>query len=233
MSLKPDLQALPNALAAGLDIETGVQVTRITPGNVCGVEAQTKQGNRTYTADFVVCAMPGDLAPMLIPTLNDADAEFFGQVKYNSYGSVHYLLDRKMDESMCFYARDAAHGVSLLQKTPLGSRTQIYAQLSPEAVARARSEGSTDQLDQVISKRMSTLCPDVEEHCIERHSQWIERMLPLFQPGYCSALRAFRARQNAAPKQIYFCGDYLYQALVNGAVASGHAASESLARDWS
>ncbi|MDF3362457.1 MULTISPECIES: NAD(P)/FAD-dependent oxidoreductase [unclassified Sulfitobacter] len=232
MSLKPDMQALPDAIASGLDIQTNARVTRITPGNPCEIQIQRGGETETLTAAYVICALPGDLVPAVMPSLADEDSRFFSQVRYSSYGAVHYLLDCKKEESMQFYSRDAARGVSLFQASPAGEKTQLYAQLSPDAVARARNEGRTGQLDQMIAERMAAICPELETHCIERHNQWIERMLPMFQPGYCTALRAFRERRNSAPQRVYFCGDYLYQALLNGAVASGHAASGNLVRDW-
>ncbi|MCV2894646.1 FAD-dependent oxidoreductase [Lentibacter sp. XHP0401] len=231
MSLKPDMQALPDAMAEGLEIQTNVKVTRINPGQPCGIEILKDDKAETLTADFVICALPGDLVPALMPSLGDEDTGFFEQVRYSSYGAVHYMLDCYKEETMQFYSRAAAQGVSLFQASPEGEKTQLYAQLSPDAVARARDEGRTGQLDQVIAERMTAICPELETHCLDCHSQWIERMLPIFQPGYCKELRAFRERQNAMPQQVYFCGDYLYQALLNGAAASGHAASNSLMRD--
>lgn len=226
------MQVLPQALATGLDIETGVQVTTISQGDTCRISACRSESQVTYEADYVICALPGDLIPPLVESLDSTELRFFQQVEYNSYGAVHYLLNQRLPEKMSFFDRDTANGVALYQQTPLQQHTQVYLQLTPELVAIARNEHSTDQLDHMLAERASTLCPTLKSHCIARHNQWIERMLPLFKTGYCRQMKKFRDRQDASPRRIYYCGDYLAQALVNGAVASGRQAADSLMHHW-
>jgi oxygen-dependent protoporphyrinogen oxidase len=83
-----------------------------------------------------------------------------------------------------------------------------------------------------VDRRVRELHPTLDRDCIDRHSQWLERMLPVFYPGYARAMAAFRDRQSAARKNVYFCGDYLAQALVTGAAASGERVARDIIGHW-
>jgi oxygen-dependent protoporphyrinogen oxidase len=54
----------------------------------------------------------------------------------------------------------------------------------------------------------------------------------MFYCGYGASVRRFLTRRAAARQRLYFCGDYLAQALVTGAAASGAAAARQIAADW-
>jgi oxygen-dependent protoporphyrinogen oxidase len=54
----------------------------------------------------------------------------------------------------------------------------------------------------------------------------------VFYPGYARSITAFRDRQSAARRRVYFCGDYLAQALITGAAASGERAARDIAGHW-
>jgi oxygen-dependent protoporphyrinogen oxidase len=225
--------ALPEALSVGLEVETGVQVKAIVEGQRCQVVSETAGQEIVHEADYVVCAVPGDLVPTMVDNIDEGDRSFFEQVHYTAYGAVHALLKGHLEEKMSFFDCDAARGVSVYQQDPKAEHTQIYVQLDPASVALARSKGMQDQLDTLMADRMHELCPALLDGGVATYNQWIERMLPLFPPGYCAKMRAFRDRQAKSPRRVYYCGDYLAQALVNGAVASGQTAAHTLSRHWS
>lgn len=225
--------ALPDALSAGLEAETGVRVKTVIEGETCQVVAETAGQETVYEADYVICAVPGDLAPTIVERIDDEDRVFLEQVRYAAYGAVHALVKGRLEQKMNFFDRDTACGVSVYQQDPKDDRTQVYLQLDPDTIAVARAKGMQDDFDALIADRMHALCPTLADGTVSTYNQWIERMLPLFPPGYCTAMRAFRDRQAASPRRIYYCGDYLAQALVNGAVASGQTAAHTLLRHWS
>jgi oxygen-dependent protoporphyrinogen oxidase len=145
-------------------------------------------------------------------------------------------LNRQVEPAMKFFTREAANAISTWQQVPgndaTGQAPQLYVQLSPEMAEEARRRGMTSRLDELVDGRVRELYPDLDRDCIDRHSQWIERMLPVFPPGYAHAMAAFRDRQSAVRRNVYFCGDYLAQALVTGAAASGERAARDIVSHW-
>ena len=227
---------LPQALAQGLSIECGTSVRAVDMPKTgsCRVHAQGRDGEIARESDIVVCATEGSRASSLFPDLEAQDRAFLAGVRYNPLGIVHYKLNRQVEPAMLFFTRTVAGSISTWQQVPGGEERspQLYAQLSPEASEDARRRGMTDRLDELVEERVRELYPSLDHDCEDRHSQWIERMLPVFYPGYAAAMAAFRERQSAARRRVYFCGDYLAQALVTGAAASGERAAQDVIRHW-
>jgi oxygen-dependent protoporphyrinogen oxidase len=235
---KGGMGSLPAALASGLAIDCGTRVTAVetTGGGPCHVHVERGGQPVVHDADIVVCATEGSLAASLFPDLPSEDRTFLAGVRYNPLGIVHYRLNRPIEPAMKFFTRDVAGPISTWQQVPgdaaTGQAPQLYAQLSPEATEKAQKRGMTNRLDELVSERVRELYPALERDCVDRHSQWIERMLPVFRPGYARAMAVFRDRQSAARKKVYFCGDYLAQALVTGAAASGERAARDIVAHW-
>lgn len=230
--------SLPAALAEGVAIDCGARVTAVeaSGGGPCRVHAERAGKPVQHEADIVVCATEGSLAAALFPDLPTDDRTFLTGVRYNPLGIVHYRLNRPVEPAMKFFMRDIAGAIATWQQVPgdeaTGQAPQLYAQLSPEATEEARRLGMTDRLDALVERRVRELYPDLDRTCIDRHSQWIERMLPFFYPGYARAMAAFRERQSTARRKVYFCGDYLAQALVTGAAASGQRTGRDIVEHW-
>lgn len=235
---KDGMGSLPQALAAALTIECGTRATAVeaTDGRSCRVHAERAGKPVQHEADIVVCATEGSLAASFGSDLPAEDRAFLAGVRYNPLGIVHYRLNRPIEPAMKFFTRDTAGAIATWQQVPgneaTGQAPQLYAQLSPEATEEARRRGMTGRLDELVERRVRELYPDLDRDCIDRHGQWIERMLPLFHPGYARTMAAFRERQSATPRKVYFCGDYLAQALVTGAAASGERAARDVLAHW-
>jgi oxygen-dependent protoporphyrinogen oxidase len=235
---KGGMAQLPAALSEGMAIDCGTRVSTVeaTGGGSCRVYAERKGKPVAHEADIVVCATEGSLAASLFPDMPADDRSFFAGVRYNPLGIVHYRLDRPVEPAMQFFTRATGRVVSTWQQIPgnetTGQAAQLYAQLSPEATEEARSLGMTDRLDELVDGRVRELYPELDRACADRHGQWIERMLPVFYPGYARAMAAFRDRQSAARRNVYFCGDYLAQALITGAAASGERAARDIVTHW-
>jgi len=228
---------LPAALAAGLAVECGARVVSVEAGGSCRVHVERAGEAIAHEADIVVCATEGSLAANLFPDLADDDRAFLTSVRYNALGIVHYRLNRQVAPAMSFFTRAASGPLATWQQVPgneaKGQAPQLYAQLSPEAVAEAMKRGMTDRLDEIVGPRVRMLYPTLDQDCADLHNQWIARKLPIFYPGYARAMTGFRDRQSSARRQVYFCGDYLAQSLVTGAAASGERAAADIARHWS
>ncbi|MDK3018766.1 protoporphyrinogen/coproporphyrinogen oxidase [Pseudodonghicola flavimaris] len=235
--LKGGMGQLPRALARDLDISCATPVRRveIDPDGSAKVRADGPDGPLILRGTRLVMAVEGSRVPALMPGLETADRTFFEAVRYNSLGIVHYRLNRDLPARMNFFAADVAGPIATYQQLPgnaaTGQAPQLYAQLSPEAVARAKAEGRQADLHPMIADRMRTLYPAFDTAVTDRHEQWIEHKLPVFYPGYAARLRAFLDRRDAAPQTVFFCGDYLTQSLLTGAAASGTRAARTLLRD--
>jgi oxygen-dependent protoporphyrinogen oxidase len=229
---------LPQALAAGLDVQCGARVASVeTPADgPCRVTAEHGGEAMTHEADLVLCATEGSLAAALFPDLPAEEHAFFAGVRYNSFGAVHYKLNRQVAPAMKFFTRAASGPISTWQQVPgdeaKGQAPQLYAQLSPEAVEEASERGMTERLGELVGPRVRELYPSLDRDCTDLHNQWIARMLPVFPPGYARAMAALRERQSATRRRVYFCGDYLAQALITGAAASGERAARDILGHW-
>lgn len=229
---------LPQALAAGLPVETGTRVLQVETPDTGPARIHAERGGETivHEADLVLCATEGACAAGLFPQLSQEERSFFARVRYNALGIVHYRLDRQIAPAMHFFSRDVAGPIATWQQVPGNEKTgqapQLYAQMSPEGVEQAIRENMTGQLDAIVRERVRELYPSLDRDCADIHNQWIARMLPLFYPGYAQHMAAFRDSQSAARRRVYFCGDYLAQSLVTGAAASGERAAADMLRHW-
>ncbi len=220
------MATLPEALARGLDLRCNTRVTAVTRS---GTDYAVETESGTLQAARVVMAVEGSLVSGLMPDLAERQRAFFDSVRYNSLGIVHYRLKGDVAPRMNFFARETASSIATYQQSAAnpatGQAAQLYAQLSPEANARAIAEGRTGDLHALIEERLLQLYPTLHADCEDRVEQWIERKLPTFYPGYAARMAAFRAEQQGG---LAFCGDYLAQSLLTGASASGERAAAQI-----
>lgn len=232
------MSRLPQALSDGLVIDCGTRVSgvEISGNGPCRIHAEQDGKSLIHEADLVVCATEGSLAADLLHDIDEQTRTFLSGVRYNSLGIVHYRLNRQVEPVMQFFTRSAAGSIATWQQVPGDEATkqapQLYAQLSPEAVSEAIERGMTERLDELVAERVRALYPDLDRDCADRHNQWIARKLPVFYPGYAHSVAAFREQQSSNARRIYFCGDYLAQALITGAAASGERAAHDITRHW-
>jgi oxygen-dependent protoporphyrinogen oxidase len=227
---------LTRALAQRLDVVCNAQVASIERREQGGcVIRYTQDGAAREThADVVVCAVEGARAAGLLHDMDADERRFLGGVRYNSLGIVHYALDMNLPSQLQFAARGLPTRIATWQQLPAAPEagrptTQLYCQLTPEAVQEAVTRGVTGDLDSLIRDEVRQRVPGIDKAIISIVNQWIPFKLPIFYPGYARKAQAFRQRQAAAKRDVYFCGDYLSQALVNGACASGVAVANLIA----
>lgn len=232
--LKGGMNSLPAALARDVKLLLNTSVLRIEApvSGPCRVEALQDGQPLVLESDQIVCAVEGVLVKALIPDLAAEDRAFMDRVRYTSLGMVHIRLNRQVAPYMGFFSGQAGGTIGTYQQIPgneaQGIPPQLYAQLTPEANRRARDEGLTDRLDEIVANDIRRLYPTLDADRVDHHNQWVARMLPEFYPGYASQVRDFLNRQSAGRGRIQFCGDYLAQSLVTGASASGKAAAGRL-----
>ncbi|MCB1444419.1 MAG: FAD-dependent oxidoreductase [Rhizobiaceae bacterium] len=229
--LKGGMNSLPAALSRDVTLLLNTRALRIEApaSGPCRVEIERNGLTGMLEADRIVCAVEGVHVNALVPDLPPEDRAFMDMVRYNPLGMVHVRLNRQVAPRMNFFADRSGGTIATYQQIPgneaQGSLPQLYAQLTPEANRRARDEGLTDRLDAIVADDLRRLYPTLEADQADHHNQWVARMLPEFYPGYAAQVRRFLDRQAAGRGRLQFCGDYLAQALVTGASASGRAAA--------
>lgn len=226
----------PQALAARLDeVRTDAPVRRIR--RLHGVQQARVQvelaDGSLLDADQAVCAVEGNLAQALIEAPGDAERSMLEAVRYNSLGVVHYGLNRPLPPAMIFAMREMPTRIATYQQlsaAPQAGRPlqQLYCQLTPEAAEEAVGRGLTDDLDSLIRDELRARLPEFDSMVVQVVNQWIARKLPVFYPGYGRRVERFQAWQARTDAPIAYCGDWLSQALLTGACASGERAAQWL-----
>jgi oxygen-dependent protoporphyrinogen oxidase len=187
--------------------------------------------------DLVFVAVEGARALALLRQPEPEEARFFAALRYNSLGVVHYALDEDLAPAMRFIDRGEGLAIATYQQLPASPqagrpKAQIYCQLTPEATVAARAGGKMQALEPMVRDDVRRFFPALDRLASAHAEQWIEYKLPLPYPGFAAHMARFRRWQAAAPRRVYFCGDYLAQALVTGACASGERAARLAAGHW-
>lgn len=236
-SLRQGMGQLTRALAQHVPVRLNARVSAVrlaADGLPCEVDADIDGRPERLRADVVVCATEGALAGALLTQAGPEHQALLGAVRYNSLGIVHYALQGDLPRTMEFATRRCATRISTWQQTPAsgGQPALLYCQLTPEATQEAQAAGLTDDLDRLIGDEVRARVPDLDARLLHRHNQWIAHKLPSFYPGYLARVRDFLAWQASRPQRLYLCGDYLSQALLNGACASGQETADLIAAHW-
>ena len=228
---------LAEKLAAKLKIRYGVSVKSIQrnlnmPGAV--VEFLDSGTDDKLDADIVVCATEGAKVRDLIINKNEAEKRFATKIKYNSLGIVYFVLKHVPKHSVTFYTQDHPSPLAILESvTGENNKPHLFCELTPETLIEVAHMQGQDTMDKLIMDDARKRYPLLAENLDYSVNQWIEHMLPVFYPGYISSLKQFIEHQDTAPQSIYYCGDYLSQALVGGACASGKDAAMTIINHWS
>ncbi|WP_371140932.1 FAD-dependent oxidoreductase [Burkholderia cepacia] len=240
-TLKGGMGSVCQAIAAKLDVRTGMRVAsiaRLNPWNRVALPAARfaieLTDGVTLLAHHVVCATEGSLAASLIDDPLPDERAMLATVRYNALGVVHYGFAQPLPALMQFAARGSASRISTYQQLPAAPAhgrpvTQIYCQLTPEAAAQAEQRGVTEALDVLLRGELRTRIPDFDRHVTAVVNQWIPRKLPVFGIGYGARLESFWRWQESAERRVdrpvVYCGDWTAQALLTGACASGERAA--------
>ncbi len=221
---------LTRELAERLGCECGRPVTEIARLPEGGCRTRFAEGG-TIDTDVVVMAVEGARAASLLVAPEPEEARFFAGLRYNSLRVVHYALREDVPPVMRFIDQGEGSSIATYQQVPAAphagrAKAQLYCQLTPEATLAA---GNTEAM---VRDEVRRLFPDFDRLAEAHTVQWIEHKLPLPYPGFAAKMAQFRDWQAAAARRVYFCGDYLAQALVTGACASGVRTAGLVAQHW-
>jgi oxygen-dependent protoporphyrinogen oxidase len=241
-TFKYGIGSLTRELAKHVDVKYHTKVLSIVEkqGAGCDVQIENNDGTHILQADIVVFAAPADRASALVSTLNNEEKAFFESVKYNECGIVYYVLNKPLEQKLQWYTRKHPSPVVFYaqipedEHVPEGHRQppHLYLELTPQQRDRAVAEGGTGHLKQYVHQFAKDMYPAVDEDTVEVIEQWIPQMLPLWYPGYAKKVAAFIETYEAAPRSIYFAGDYLAHSHTGGACASGRRAARLIQKHW-
>jgi protoporphyrinogen/coproporphyrinogen III oxidase len=231
-TLKGGMGRVCQALASQLEVRTATPVHKLRR-HADGAALLLASG-QTEHFDYAVCAVEGSLAGALIDEPSPEERRMFEAVRYNSLGVVHYGFALPLPPKMNFSMRGLPGRIATYQQLPAAPANgrplaQIYCQLTPEAADEAVRRGLEHELDVLIRDELRARIPGFDEHVVQVTNQWIARKLPVFSPGYGARVNAFwrwqEARGQSGASPVVYCGDWLSQALLTGACASGERAA--------
>lgn len=226
---------LTKALAEKADIEYQTEVfdiSRREEGKGCLVRYRQEGVEKELESDIVLCAVQGSHLPALVESPVAEEETFFSSIRYNPLGVIHARVTSNETAGVTFFARECSSIISIVEFARQGELLKLYCQMTPEQSRKLQEDGNTEDLYAVIREELFNHCPGLtldEESIV---NQWIESKIPLFYPGYIKNVQTFQDYQEAAPHRIYYCGDYLAQALVEGACQSGNHIAATIARHW-
>lgn len=223
---------LCTALASQLSVETGIAVTSIEQDDRRCVAMLAD--SRALSADYVVMATEGArIAPLLTAPLPE-EATMLAAIRYNALGVAHFSLTGSLTPYIEFAMRGAPTRMATYQQldaAPQQGRphAQVYCQLTPEVIRQVEVQGATDRIDEWVIDEVRARIPDFDQRRIATVNQWIPYKIPVFYPGYGKTLRRFLDWQETGASRIRYCGDWVSQALLGGACASGVRVARQIA----
>ena len=235
--LRGGMGQVTTRLAERLQVTCDAHVTAILRPSEgeCRVRYTQAGVEHEMAADIVVCAVQGVYARAMIATPCREEQKMLSAVRYNSLGIVHYALRGTLPPTLEFAMKRSPTRISTWQLSAAPdvdgeARTVLYCQLTPEAVQEAIDLSCTDNVDRLIRDEIRSRIPDFDDRVAFQFNQWIACKLPVFYTGYGQQVADFLQWQNEAPRQVYFCGDYLAQSLLNGACHSATTVVQAIGR---
>lgn len=235
-TFKQGIGHLAEKLAAGLNVNYGSSVNsieRTKDGGKVVVDYSENDNAQRLEADLVVCATEGAKLKDIIKDKNIQEKQFFSKIKYNSLGIVYFVLKQLDKHEVTFYTEDHPTSLAILEAVPgKNNKPHLFCELSPESVRDIDLNNKQAAMQDLVIDDVRKQFQQLDNSLDYSVTQWIEHMLPVFYPGYISLVNSFKEQQQASPQAIYYCGDYLSQALVGGACASGKNVATQIIKDW-
>jgi oxygen-dependent protoporphyrinogen oxidase len=236
------MRAIPEALAAGLDIRLNTAVRQVSPrpGGGYTVTTQIEGCETQLAADGVLIATTASAVPQLVPTLAAAQRVFFQSVRYSSNATLIVGTQERLPQhyyGLLFPRRETpllASATVQSVKNPAFNNSGDVIALHMAGPASYRLRESDDEfIRRLLLAEIKRLTPHYDPSrtmCFERVYRWREA-LPEFDPGHFQRLRAFAAGEIERHDGLVFAGDYIGGPFVEGALTSGEEAASRLIRE--
>jgi protoporphyrinogen/coproporphyrinogen III oxidase len=210
---------------------TGVQRLQLAGG------VRITAAGREERFDAAVCAVPAPVAEGMLEGAPETLMRWLGQVRYRPAVTLALLLDRPV--------RARYFGLSFPQgenrwTAAVAVQQNKGVRLVPPGkgllLAFSTPEGAPDLIDRDSGQVLERMLPEVAR-AFPGLGERVERARvyrwplgsPVFFPGYLRSLAEFRTRFTS-DSTLALAGDYLFGPSVEGAVSSGLAAAEQIAR---
>jgi len=225
---------LIDAVAAGLDVRHGVEVSAVTDTGA-GVRVQLADG-ASVSARGVVLACPADVSARLWAAAPGPVAAHLIGIRYSRIDYVYLRLTRPFR----IRHRDRLVGMEVITEPEVGELTMggiYYANdwitdgggllLVTAANSANAAAIPDDELCERIQADVEKLHPEIVGQVTERVVMRHHPYTPTFTPGSIRRLAAARAELPAG--RIDLAGDHMTAPWVEGAVRSGQQAAARLA----
>lgn len=217
------MEALPRALAAGLDVRLGLAVERVEPAGA-GVDVATEAGVTRH--DRVILATPAPVTRRLLAAPHPAHLALLDGLRYAPTLMASYRVPLEVagdfegiwvpfgesvivadcaDEA-CKGSRDATHTVLTLG-------------LHEEAARELAAVGDAAVL-RLVAEEWGRLRPAHRGHLEPLHLHRWPHAMPVYAPGNVARVRRFWA-EGQGRDGVWLAGDYLNHPWLEGAVRCG------------
>jgi protoporphyrinogen oxidase len=228
------MRALPEALAARLNVRYASPIGSVISLERTGVGVQLKGSTTTAIYDAVVVATTAEVARELLKAPTTAQHELLSHVSSSCTAVCSFTVPVAIagdfegiwvpfieSQMICAVSNETCKGSSD------GLRCVFSVFLHEEAAAEwlARSD---DEITQAIAEELVRLFPRYAGHLLPLFVQRWPSALPVYGVGHVTRVKAFWNR-GQGDGGVWLCGDYLNHPWVEGAVRCGEKVAARIA----
>jgi len=232
------METLVDALAAGLDVQTGAAVTSVRedPQHGCVVVSVEDGAERRTEADAVICATTAPVAAALVEGLHDGARQFLRSVAYSRTAVITCRLPAGTPPptASALFRTDAVPLLASVNPCWESERSDgprhIRIHVSDRGCAAWDGLDEEELARRALEEARAAVPHDAvwTARAVPVHVWRWEQALPRFAPGYLRT-PALREPRWLDSHRIAFAGDYLLAPHLEGAWRSGRDAAARLA----
>lgn len=231
--LKGGMSALPEALAARVDVRLGEEVKRVVSDEKIIIETDGK----SEEFDAVVLASTADVALKILDKPGVSIRELLENTDYSKTISVSFRVDReklpdisvvwvpkKESSTISSYVNQSMKGEELIRN----GKTLLNAWIH-ESFAEKIMKKNDMEIFAAVKVELAKFCPWVEEADLENFDlqRW-EAAMPKFSQGHLTRVDDFLKAGHQGEDGIYLCGDYMNSLWIEGALRCGQRVAKSV-----
>lgn len=239
LGLKGGNKTFIDALANGTDIQTNVQVSRITesPDQVV-VEIVNADGeSQQLTADGCICATDANTAARINQTLPADVASVLREYPYCASLSVHFVLSKRPEEKAFVLEFPISEETDM---TPLVFEHNKVVDRAPadkgllcalygHHYSQKHFQDSDKTLISNTLDAVRKYVPGINESLVSSHVTRWERSVVKSEPGTYRKLEPLVNYRKVA-KRVHLAGDYFSISGMNSAIVSGRIAAQNVTK---
>lgn len=216
---------------AGARLRLATDVRRVEDTGT-GIRIAAESGGRLIQEDFdgVVMAVPGNMVPVLMPGLPEAERRFFEQVTYVGHHIMNMVVRPNGADLPMKQLLPTADGFGIMSNVSMKPRGDglwdVYGEMKGAFCAETAGASSEAILDRAWAEILLAMPGVAPVEIVDRRLQRNDIAIARRPVGYVTALKAFR---DLPPNpRIAYAGDYLLNSTVGQAHWTGLKAAEQL-----